>query len=262
MNKEAELLFAQIWWRTNIKFSDVSSFRRYTIQALPHVEINAGIEYHDFAQSLASDRDKEDLFTSKKDRDHFFERAGGIENFADLLAQKQIESYRKVIDTSSIILAHSALDAAAFDYFLVVEIVAPIQDLEKFVIRKQISLEDLKESCYDELMKQKIHKFIIELERKSLLEKIDKLFQICQPPPKFSPIRGYVYNDKKIEDLDNLRHEIVHGSEIDSTLPSCNDDIKYMQDTANFIMALVSNKYKIKIDPTALQKPLQGKSKT
>lgn len=259
MNEKAELLFTEIWWRTNSRFSDVFSFRRYTIHTLPLVKKTADLEYSSFAQSLAYDENNEKFFIDKKG---FFESVGGAENLSAILAEKQIESYRKAIDSSSIILAHSVLDAAAFDYFLVVEIVAPIQDFEEFVIKKQISLEDLKGSNYDELMKQKIHKFIMELERKSLLEKIDKLFQICQPPPKFEPIRNHVYNRDKIETLDNLRHEIVHGSGIDSPLANCAEDIKYMRDTANFLMALVHEKYSVKINPMIWKESLQEKSRT
>jgi hypothetical protein len=259
MNEKAELLFTEIWLRTNSRFADVDSFRIYTTHALPHVKKTVDLQYSSFTQSLAYDDNYEKFF---KDKSGFFESVGGVENLSGLLSDKQIESYRKAIDSSSIILAHSALDAAAFDYFSVVEIIAPIQDFEKFVIKKQISLNDLKGSSYDELVKQKIHKFIMELERGSLLEKIDKLFQICQPPPKFEPIRNHVYNRDKIETLDNLRHEIVHGRGSDSPLHNCAEDIKYMRDTANFLMALVHEKYSVKINPTILKESLLEKSRT
>ena len=98
------------------------------------------------------------------------------------------------------------------------------------------------------------------MERRSLLEKIDKLFQICQPPSQYSPIKNHSYDREKIEILDGLRHEIVHGNGLESILPSCDEDIKYMVDTANFLMALVHEKYKVKINPTVWRESIQNKT--
>jgi len=259
MNEEAELLFTQTWIRTNNRFSDVLSFWRYTLQSLEHVKKATDLEYSKFVQSLASDKEFNEIIIDKK---AFFEAVGGADKLSTELAQKQIESYRIAIDSSSIILAHSALEAAAFDYFRVIEIVAPLEDLEKYVIKKQISLEELKASNYSDLMRQKIHKFVDDLDGKALLEKIDKLFEICQPPSRYSSIEGYVYDRNKVERLDKLRHEIVHGDGIVAALPNCFEEIRYMRDTSNHLMKLVNNKYNVKMNEIALKKALQIKSKT
>jgi hypothetical protein len=257
MNEKAELLFTDIWVRTNSRFSDVYSFQHYTTETLPHVKKITASEYNNFVKSLANDEGNDKFF---KDKQGFFDVAGGIDSLSAQLTQRQLESYQKAIDSSLIVLAHSALDAAAFDYFLVIEIIAPIEDLERYVNKKQISLEDLKGADYSELMRQKIHRFIVELDRRSLLEKIDKLFEICQPPPNFSPIHNHVFNRNKIETLDTLRHEIVHGNGLDAPLPTCLENIKYMRDTANFLMALVNKKYNIKMNPTLWGESQKNKS--
>jgi hypothetical protein len=259
MNEKAELLFTQIFMRIVNSFSDIFSFRKYTIEAYPYIKNNVATESHIFAQSLKNDKKMDKFF---KDKGGFFEIVGGIENLSPILSQKKVESYQKVIDSSSIILAHSAIDAVAFDCFKVIELVAPINDFEQYLLKKTIPLSDLKESTYQEIVKQKIHKFIDELDRSSLLEKIDKLFQICQPPPQFSSIRNYLYNRKKIEDLDTLRHEIVHGNRLISILPSCDEDITYLRDTANFLLTLIHEKYDVKINPTVWLEFMQNNAKT
>jgi len=256
MNEQAELLFTEIWLRTNTRFSDVFSFRRLTRFTLPQATRFTMTEYGNFARSIASDEQYDKFFINKEG---FFNVIGGVDTLASLLAQKQIESYQAAIDGASIVLAHSALDAAAFDYFRVLEIVAPICDLEGFVIKKQISLEELKGNSYDAMARAKIKQFIDDLERKSLLEKIDKMFQICQPPPKFSPINDYTFDRDKTESLDTLRHEIVHGTRLYSSLTNIDEDIKYMRDTANFLMALVNYKYNVKINPTVWKESIQKK---
>ena len=258
MNEQAELLITQIWFRTIEKFSDIFSFRSYTLNALPYIKNQVDNDTIKFVRSLAHDMEHEKFFINKEE---FFKIVGGIDGLASMSSQKQIETYRKVIDSSSIILAHSAIDAAVFDYFRVIELVAPIQDFEQYLLKKQIALEDLKGLNYQEIFKQKIHKFIAELERRSLLEKIDKLFQICKPLPQFSPINDYLYNREKLEALDELRHEIVHGNGLKSILPSCDEDIIYMRNTANFLMALVIKKYDVKINLTVWRESIQKNGK-
>ena len=94
MNEKAELLFTEIWWRTNRRFSDVFSFRRYTILALPHVKKTADLEYTTFAQSLAYDENNEKFFIDKKG---FFESVGSVENLSDVYrAMGQLTSNVKV----------------------------------------------------------------------------------------------------------------------------------------------------------------------
>jgi hypothetical protein len=249
MVQNAESLFTKVWFRTNKRFSSIFSFRLSTEKGMSTVVTWNHLEYSSFVKSIVQDPKYEGYFY---DKEGFLKLVGGIDNFTNTLVNQEIESYQIAIDSSSIILAHSTLDAAAFDYLRVVELAASIQEFEKFVSRKQISLEDVKGSDYDDLLRIKIHDYIDEFERKSLLDKIDKLFQICQPPPMFSPIKDYVYNREMIQELDRLRNEIVHGDGLKSPLKICSDEIKYLMGTANFLMALVNERYNLKINPNAM----------
>ena len=256
MNEKAELLFTQIFFRTFTRFFEVDSFRRATKQTMPYAKELAQEESHGIVRSLAYDSEYDKLFI---DKEGFFRELGGVEAFSLRMAEKQIESYQTSIDASSIVLAHSIIDAAAFDYFLVIEMVAPLEDWDPFINKRQVVLENLKNRSYEDIVRQTISKYIQELERKSLLEKIDKLFQICKPPAKFYPIRNYVYNRDRIEKLDSLRHDIVHGDGLPSPLVTCDQDIKYMQKTSNFLMALVNHKYDIKMNTTLYKEYLKSK---
>jgi hypothetical protein len=216
------------------------------------------MEYGSFVQSLFFDERYENFFI---DKEGFLKSVGGLPTFASLLVKQVIESYQIAIDSASIVLAHSGLDAAAFDYFRVIEMIAPMGELETFIIKRQVSLENLKSKGYDQIVREEIHEFVAGLDRKSLLEKIDKMFQICQPPPKYSPIKGHTFDRGKTEGLDILRHKIVHGEGIKSPLTHCDEDIIYMRDTANFLMALVNSKYNVKINPTVWEESLQRSQK-
>lgn len=258
MNEQAELLFTEIWWRTIARFSDIVSFRNLTMITLPHIKEYVTNEKRYFVHSLAYDRQYDNIFI---DKEGFFNIVGGIDALAAMLSEQKIQSYQAAIDSASIVLAHSALDAAAFDYFMVIELIAPLHELEIYVNKKQITLEKLKGNSYDEIVREKIREFINDLDRKSLLDKIDKMFQICQPPPKYSPIEGYIFDKEKIKSLDKLRHEIVHGAGISAPLTNFEEDIKYMQDTGNFLMTLIYYKYDIKLNPTVLKESQKKKIK-
>jgi len=86
------------------------------------------------------------------------------------------------------------------------------------------------------------------------------LLSFCYPYGKTSSVHGYVYNRDRIEKLDPLWHGIVHGDGLTSPLVTCGQDIEYMQNTSNFLMALVNHKYDIKIIPSVYKEYLKGKS--
>ncbi|MFH1861712.1 MAG: hypothetical protein ABH878_02765, partial [bacterium] len=179
--------------------------------------------------------------------------AGGIQNLKEQLVTNSIKPFTALIDNASIVFAHSVLDAAAFDFLRVIELIAPLEELEVFVEKTKITLVDAKMSTYDEIAKCKIKNFINDLERSSLLEKIDKIFQICQPPAHYSNVKQYKFDRDKLKILDDLRHSIVHSISNNSLLSNCDDSIEYFWKTSYFLMNLVNYKYKLKLNPNRLR---------
>lgn len=246
MKQDVEKLFSEIFFRTNKRFSEIITFRWYNNQALPHVRNLIVKKQIESVHTLAHDNEYADFFT---DKDGFFNKVGGANVLVESMAREQVETYQTSIDSSSLVLSHSAIDASAFDYLRVIEFIAPIDHLEHFVIKKKLTLEELKEKTYEEIIKDKINKFIVSLDRESLLYKVDKLFQICRPPAKFSPIEEYTFDRDRLAKLDSIRHEIVHGEGLKSPIKDCDNEIIYMRNTANLLMALLSHTYGLKINP-------------
>ena len=257
MDEKAELLFTQTFWRTNTRFFELERFRRVTKQVQPQVEQIAKVESGWLASSLASG----DLDRYITDKEGFLAVVGGKEGLIQTVTKQRTESYQASIDAACIILAHSILDAAAYDYFRVVEMVASPDDLLPFVAKRQVTLEEIRGSDYKDVAREKIQQFVSQLKRESLLEKIDRLFQACRPPANFEPVRGHKYNRQRVLDLDNRRHEIVHGEGLKSPLLSCDDDIKYLVDTASFLLCLVHEKYQIRVNPTLWKEWMQQQTK-
>ena len=249
MNQDAEKLFSEIFFRTSKRFSEIISFRWLNNQALPHVRNLIVKEQIEFIHTLEHDNEYADFFT---DKDGFFNKVGGANTLVQTMAREQVKNYQASIDSSSLILSHSAIDASAFDYLRVIGFIAPIDHLEHFVIKKKLTLEELKEKTYEEIIKDKINNFIEGLDRESLPYKVDKLFQICRPPAKFSPIKDYTFDRDRLTNLDSIRHEIVHGEGLKYPMKDCDNEIIYMRNTANFLMALLNHTYGLKLNPNQM----------
>ena len=255
MNEGADLLLTEIFIRTGQRFGEVKDYRSAAIQTIPTTSKIIQQESIHTATWIAQ---ADELFT---DKEAFLNIVGGIEGLASVIAKNRITSYKLAIDSASIVLAHSILDAVAFDCCRVVEIAAPPENWEPFVKKRQISLEELKGKDYRSVLRDKISKYVQELDHKSLNEKIDKLFQLCKPPVDFTPIRDHQYDGDKIKKLDSWRHIVVHGPGLPPPLENCGGNITYMRDTSNFLICLVNHGYGVMINPTLFKESLKMQRK-
>lgn len=251
---EASDLLTEIFLRFNSRMSAVSSFRIVASYGTPYAVGKVEADSINFANKLASDPEFEKMFT---DRSRFIEYIGGLDGLASLMTARTIKDFRKAVDAASLVFTHSILDDASLGYCRVSAIVSP-QDWERFVIKKQISLEDMKSmkaTGFGEVLKKKVFEYIDkELENQSLIFKIDRLYEICQPSPGFSGIRDYKFERDRIKQLDDLRHDIVHGDGPVKELPNGEGDIEYLGKTTVHLLTLVNFKYDVKLNPLVLLK--------
>ncbi len=249
MSKKAEKLFTQIWVRTLQRFGQISTFRNATKQGMLQTISETVKESIKLGNSLVRDAEYKDFNLYMRD---IFKTSGGIKGFAKQISQDKLTSYKTFIDVSSIIIAHSIIDAAAIDYCRVIEILAP-SDWETSVIKRKVSLEEIKKHTYKDILKGKVNEYVNGLDRESLLKKIDTLFLLCRPPEGFAPLKDYKFDRERIENLDDMRHKIIHGSGITAPLKTCDKEIFYMHKSCYFLKCLVEHKYKLKINTTYFQ---------
>ncbi len=155
-------------------------------------------------------------------------------------AQSEMETFRVAVDAASLVFAHSILDDAALQYCRVTSIVAP-SSWEPFVFNKPVKLEEVRKESYQKLLMAKISDALKKLERESLLTKFNKVFQICQPKPDFKPIRGFSFDRSRLEELDTLRHEIIHETGPVRPLPRGDDDLDFLKMCAFHLMRMVTH---------------------
>src|SRR5262249_3098878 len=113
--------------------------------------------------------------------------------FVETLAGKTQESTINSLDAATILFAHSMVDGAAFDYCRVTALHAP-EDWESDLLNKQVPLNIVRKESYEKIRDDKLRQALVDLEMESLRKKIDRLHARCQPPDKWSPMTGYMFD--------------------------------------------------------------------
>jgi hypothetical protein len=164
------------------------------------------------------------------------------------------------VDAATLIFYHSILDGLAFDCLRVTALQAP-RDWENELSGMQVGLLEARDQTYEQLLRAKVNKRLGELERESLLTKVGKLFARCKPEPKWSPMHGYAYDQTRIKQFDDQRHEIVHGAAIGRPLalfPVTDASLFYLLRTGMFFVLLINMRYGLRIDPKVWSAAAQG----
>jgi hypothetical protein len=163
------------------------------------------------------------------------------------ITQMVLNNASTAIDAASLVFAQSILDDAAWSYLKVCATADPAA-WEYMFENKQVSVKDFKTKAFEQVRADFIEDRLKQFGRESLLTKISLLFKLCSPPKDYAPMNNYQYNEDRLKTIDGQRHRIIHENAAGTPLPTLADDLEYLQKTAWFLMGLVNQKYKLKID--------------
>lgn len=243
----AEQLFNDVYGRVLRSWALISSFRQ-TVQSGMEAAVNARArQAEDLYRSLLSDPTYEKLIADRA----AFANAVPMPKFVEISVGTGIKSANDSLDAATAIFIHSMIDGAAFDFCRVTALHAP-KDWESDLLAKQIPLGAVRERSYDAILQEKLQQTLDGLEMKSLSEKIDRLHARCQPPRGWSPMDNYSFDATRINKLDKLRQDIVHGDALGQPLGDMDDELLYVVRTCMYFMGLVNEKYGLRIDPQAI----------
>ena len=251
MATAAEKLFSETHGRTLRAWSTVSIFRQV---------VQAG-----FATATAAKTKEAALMYDLMISDHMklvtdveaFRKTVPKEKFVELGVAKSAKAATNLLNAATVLFGHSMVDGAAFDYCRVTALHAP-NDWEPELSNKQVALSSLRGRPIEEIVRLKLEDLLEDLEMKSLKEKIHRLHARCQPEKGWSPMRGYVFDMARIERLDLLRQNIVHGSALGQVIEDAEDEFDYMNRTCWYFMGLVNMKYGLRLDPYVVLGPKEG----
>jgi hypothetical protein len=237
-------IFTRTFHNITNRFSIVNSLRHVAELGLPGAIPGIYQEWTQFAHQLFNDPQYDDLFL---DKEGAIREGGGVQGMGRMMAENQLRAFQSAVEAASLVFAHSILDSAAMDYLRVTSLQGP-NDWAEHVSQKQVPISALQGKTYDDLLKEKVSQHLETFDRQSLLAKVDKLFQVCRPAQGFVPMDDYAFDRQRLEQLDSLRHELVHGSGPVNEIRVTDNDIWFLQKTAFFLMALVNMRYDTRID--------------
>lgn len=249
-----EALYSRTWMATVNSFMRVRSFQSLSAEGLKHSIPKLMNEHLAFSEKLFSSPECESMF---RDKEGALKALGGHEKSAQQMTTNSVNQYREAVDSAALVFCHSILDNAAFEYCRISALVSPAS-WETYIAGKQVTLDQVKNASYSDILREKLATTLKSLERESLLFKIDRLFSICKPAKEFSPIELYTYDRKRIEALDESRHRIVHSYSFQSSIPVSEADVEYYLGTANYLMALLNETFDLKIDPEKMLSAFAG----
>jgi hypothetical protein len=158
------------------------------------------------------------------------------------------------LDAAVLVFYHSLLDGLVYDCCRVTALHAP-EDWEQDLKSKQVQLLDAKSKSYNQLFHVKLDEHLKRLERESLLTKVHRLFNRCNPPSGWSPMVGYAYDEERVRCFDQQRIEIIHGKALGKPLTQfqlSDDNVDYVLRTGFYFLLLINFKYGLWFDPAAL----------
>jgi hypothetical protein len=253
----AEELFNSIFHRALTRWAAIYSFREIARLGLSDATEKVYADQMQFLQEVFYGSEYADIFYDQQKA----AEAVSIEKLAQTALITKIEGFQNSVEAASIVFGHSMLDDAVFKYCEVTALVAPA-DWQSVLEKKEVTLAELASSTYEELFAAKLEQFLYkDLEKQSLPRKLDHLFARCKPPKGFVCMKDYRYDRKRIDEIDQLRHEIVHGEGPMPTLSNAEEDLWYMYKTTFCLMPLVNQRYGLQLDPEYVRKMKEAESK-
>lgn len=240
----AERLFSETHGRTLRAWGTVSTFRQVVEAGFVAAATKKAEEAEFLYDQLISDPDYMKLLTDVEG----FRRAMTKEKFVELGVSQSAQTATNLLNAATILFGHSMIDGAVFDYCRVTALHAP-NDWEPELSNKQVPLSSLRERTFDEILRVKLDDHLKDVEMKSLREKINRLHARCRPEKGWSPMNGYAFDLDRIERLDLLRQDIVHGDALGRHIEDAFSEFEYMNRSCWYFMGLVNMRYGLKLDP-------------
>lgn len=151
------------------------------------------------------------------------------------------------MDAAALVFAHAVLDDTALQYCRVSALAGP-EDWERRVLEKKVTVQDVKARGIAEVLRELVEAQLKQLERESLVEKVECLLRCCRPPTGFAPVDGFEFSMTRLRAVDQLRHDAVHGDR-PGVIPSARAELEYLFAMGGFLSALVGQRYGLMIDP-------------
>lgn len=244
---DSERLFAGVWLRLTSDWGRLTTYRQMGVLG----EDAAREAIHRSNTHLVQQKILHgELQAVLNDREAFITEGHHL-TMPAAMTEAAVQSFRSTLHASTLVFAHSILDAAVFDCLRISALREQACWAERVAARK-FALSDVATRPYAELLADAILSELERLERESLLAKVDRAFQICQPKKEAFLTNGFRFSRERLERLDALRHEVVHSPGSHHTFDTIYEDLQFMQSLGLHVFCMVGERFKVKLDSNAM----------
>jgi hypothetical protein len=241
----AEELFTDTFRRFMANWNVIISLRQVASAVLPVAEPIVAEQHRDFLAAFAQDPRSEKIFVNR-DGSHSPLNSEVQAIIREGMTNTALTQANAAIDAASIVFAQSILDDCAMAYCKVCSLAKP-DDWEQQLDKRKVDFSQLREKPYEAVRQELIEFRLAQLERESLMAKVDLLFTLCQPSREFDPIGNYAYDRERLLTIDAQRHRIIHQNGFGEHWADVDSDLEFISRTANYLMALVNHRYGVRI---------------
>ena len=236
----SDKIFIEVWNRLTNDWSRLTTFRQMGVlgEDAAREAIHKNNTYFVQQQLLYGEYSK-----LLKDPEAFIQ-AGLADRMPQAMTENAVKNFQRTLYASTLVFAHSILDAAVFDCVRICAITAP-NDWSKLLANRKVSMEEVASKPYTEILNGLIEVDVARIEKESLLAKVDKVFQICQPTKLEYLTNGFRFDRDRLSGLDELRHMVVHKPSDNRTFENIYEDLQFMQSSGLHIFSLVGEKFNL-----------------
>jgi hypothetical protein len=208
-------------------------------------------------QSYLYDFQKEGFLESAKDKVIYNALADMINDKAkfnealDTGVREILKKTKIPIDVACLVFMHSVLEATLYDLLEFTVELDKDKWLEYIIKQKsdtRITPIDVVEKTKEELVEGLLAKSLNRFQRKSIMKKCKRLFEICESTNKDKLLSDYLYDEKKLKNIDDLRHDIVHGLKINVPVSDAEEKLRYLKTTASYFILMIAKEFKLHIN--------------
>ena len=180
--------------------------------------------------------------------------------YASAMAQQTARSAAEVVDTASLVFGHAVVDDVALTCCKITMLLA-LEAWGELLGKRQVALAEVRESSYAGLLNKAMARRLEELERASLVDKLDVIFARCRPSLAGPPFTDDTkYDRDRVERLDRARHRVIHEPVLRVGLSNFADDFWYLMRLPFLMIALLHNRFGVGIVPEDIMKAMRSRS--
>jgi hypothetical protein len=243
----AEQKFVGVWAHLTNDWGRLTTFRQMGILGEDAAREAMHRSHEDFVENQLINGAHQDLLL---DRESFIQE-GHAERLPHELTETAVKNFRQTLHASTIIFAHSILDAVMFDCVCICGISSPI-DWSDAVSNKKITLAEVAKKPYLELLVELVEVDLRRYERESLITKVDRIFQICKPTKQEYLTNGFRFDRERLVRLDELRHNLVHRPGVEWSFDTIYEDLEFMQRCGLHIFSMIGKRFGLRFSAEQL----------